>query len=219
MSTKEIIIEISSSIGYVADRLFGIKGTTEISGKGKTVVGIHGILGGWIKQGLYKYLTEHNLNGLLLDFGWQTNKIDGYVKKLSLEIQKRNVKKPILIGYSMGGLIATRYAQEYGWDKVERVITIAAPFHGTKLAQLIEWLPAGKDMLPESNFLKELRKTSPPKGKLVCISGKWDQFVDGADVLLGCERVRVSLGGHTNLQRYSDNLKPVFDKYLRGTAQ
>lgn len=217
-SVKEITYEILSLIGYVGDRLFGIHGNIETLGKGNIVIGIHGIFGGWTKQGLYKYLTEHSRQGLLLDFGWQTGKIDEYVGKLALEIKKRNIDKPTLIGYSMGSLIAVRYAQKYGWDRVEQVITIAAPFRGAKLAQLINWLPAGKDMLPDSDFLKELRKTNPPKSKLICIVGKWDQFVGQEDILPGCERVRVPLGGHTTLQRYSDNLKPVFDKYLRGTT-
>lgn len=219
VTIKEITAEFISSIGYVADRLFGIKGNTEIPGKGRVVIGIHGIFGGWTRQGLYKYLTEHNLKGLLLDFGWQTGKIDEYVERLALEIKERNIKQPILVGYSMGGLIAVRYAQKYGWDKVEKVITIAAPFRGANLAQLIGWLPAGKNMLLESDFLKELRKNKPPKGKLVCIVGKWDQFVNKADLLPGCEKISVPFGGHTTLQRYSDNLKPVFDKYLRGIAQ
>ena len=198
----------------MADRLVGIRGKTEIPGKGRVVIGIHGIFGGWTRQGLYKYLTEHNLKGLLFDFGWQTGKINKYVEKLALEIEKRNIKQPILVGYSMGGLIAVRYAQKHGWDKVEKMITIAAPFRGSKLAQLIKWLPAGKDMFPESDFLKELRKTNPPKGKLVCIVGKWDQFVNKEDLLPGCEKFSIPLGGHTTLQRYSDNLIPAFDKYL-----
>lgn len=217
-SVKEIIYEILSSIGYVGDRLFGITRITETPGKGKTIVGIHGILGGWTKQGLYKYLIEHNLKGLLLDFGWQTGAIDKYANKLASEVEKRNIKQPILVGYSMGGLIVIRYAQKYGWDKVEKVITIAAPVHGSKAAHLIGWLAAGKDMFPESNFLKELRKTKPPREKLVCISGKWDQFVGQEDVLAGCEVVHVPLGGHTTLQRHSDNLKSVLDKYLLGTV-
>ncbi len=63
-----------------------------------------------------------------------------------------------LLGYSMGGLISRYYLQRLGGlDQVEHFITISTPHHGTRTAHFV-WNEGGKQMRPNSDFLKELNR-------------------------------------------------------------
>lgn len=59
-----------------------------------------------------------------------------------------------LVGHSLGGLIARAWAQELGGaPRVQRLVTLAAPHHGTAAAHL---LPQAKDLRPGSDLLRRL---------------------------------------------------------------
>ncbi len=72
--------------------------------------------------------------------------------------QQTNCKEIILIGHSMGGLIANYYS-EYCDEAalIKRVISIAAPFHGTTISVLAAGANA-KQMLPDAIFTNDLRE-------------------------------------------------------------
>jgi pimeloyl-ACP methyl ester carboxylesterase len=63
----------------------------------------------------------------------------------------------ILIGHSMGGLVARRYRQTYAEKdgiKVRAIATLGTPLAGTPVAYLGAWIaPAPKQMLPGSSFI------------------------------------------------------------------
>jgi len=87
--------------------------------------------------------------------------------KASLSVLARQVERYVrerlaaaqafdIVGFSMGGLIARYYLQRLGGlTRVRRVITIAAPHHGTWTAYLRN-NPGARDMRPGSPFLKDL---------------------------------------------------------------
>jgi len=61
-----------------------------------------------------------------------------------------------LIGYSMGGLVCRDYVQRLnGAARVDRLITISTPHHGTRLAYLSP-RPGCREMRPASSFLNSL---------------------------------------------------------------
>ena len=63
-----------------------------------------------------------------------------------------------LVGFSMGGIIARYYVQRMGGiRRVERLITISAPHHGTYTAYAMGNCGA-RQMRPGSVFLKELNQ-------------------------------------------------------------
>ena len=60
------------------------------------------------------------------------------------------------IGFSMGGLIGRYYLQELGGRaRMANLITIATPHRGTYMAHSL-WLPAVRQMRPESEFIHNL---------------------------------------------------------------
>ena len=65
----------------------------------------------------------------------------------------------IVVGHSMGGLVARAYLARYGNARLARLVTLGSPHHGSVLAHL--GLGAnGRQMLPESDFLARLASDS-----------------------------------------------------------
>lgn len=63
-----------------------------------------------------------------------------------------------IVGFSMGGLVARYYVQRLdGLSRVQRLITISTPHHGTRMAYLGRNLGA-RQMRPASDFLKDLNR-------------------------------------------------------------
>lgn len=71
-----------------------------------------------------------------------------------------------LIGFSMGGIVSRYYVQRLGGiDRVQRLLTIASPHHGTWTAYVFE--RAGCiQMRPESTFLQDLNRDAAMLEKL-----------------------------------------------------
>ncbi len=77
-------------------------------------------------------------------------------------------ERVILIGVSLGGLLALNYVQKHGGaDKVERIVTIGSPFRGTWFAlvglPVLGLVSRGLwQTLPTSPLLRELREGGCP---------------------------------------------------------
>ncbi|MEX1019116.1 MAG: alpha/beta fold hydrolase [Litorilinea sp.] len=68
-----------------------------------------------------------------------------------------------LFGFSMGGLIARYYVQKLdGAARVEKLVTLATPNHGSWMAWLYPRLPACRQMRPGSAFLAALNRDLSP---------------------------------------------------------
>jgi len=72
----------------------------------------------------------------------------------------------VLIGHSMGGLVARAYLARRGPGRIARLVTVASPHHGTALAR---WGagPSGRQMRPGSAFLAALEASEAVAGARV----------------------------------------------------
>ncbi|MEM1055003.1 MAG: alpha/beta fold hydrolase [Bacteroidota bacterium] len=63
-----------------------------------------------------------------------------------------------VVGFSMGGLVSRLWVQRYGGAaKVNRLITLASPHNGSKVAHLVPQ-QAAREMRPGSDLLDDLRQ-------------------------------------------------------------
>ncbi len=112
------------------------------------------------------------------------------------------VNKVHLVGHSMGGMIARNYVQlRGGQDKVDHLICLGSPHHGSKLATFsID--PLGKTLLPSSNFLQKLNTAPfPDNVKMTNIYTNKDNMVlpNCSNHLAWGEAVEFDRMGHTSL--------------------
>ena len=123
-------------------------------------------------------------------------------KKIDELRHQAGVNKVHIIGHSMGGMIARNYIQlRGGSDKVERLICLGSPHHGSKLAAFT-LDPLGKLLLPGSSFLQRLNNAPPPENVTVTnIYSNKDNMVlpnNSSHLLWGTEIILDDLG-HTAL--------------------
>ena len=109
----------------------------------------------------------NNIDGVLPDdheHHFSANNIDSSVYILTEKLKHLklpNSQKIILVGHSMGGLVASKYSTLYP-DQVSHVITFSSPFHGAPLLsnnfvmRLMGSSEKYKQMKPNSEWLKTL---------------------------------------------------------------
>lgn len=80
-----------------------------------------------------------------------------------------------LVGWSQGGVNALRFALDHP-GLVERLVLIAAPFKGSWVAEFFPWVPAARDMCPDSascqlleSELRDKAMSLPPTVVLVAV--------------------------------------------------
>ncbi len=90
------------------------------------------------------------------------------VEKLKAELR---VKKLNLIGHSLGGIIIRYYLKRMdGWKNVKRAVYMATPHHGVPLARLVYFTKAGRQLMPGSDFLREIQDDPSTCRRARCLS-------------------------------------------------
>lgn len=117
----------------------------------------------------------------VFESGWQMGSIPRKSRELSELLSRHGLEEVIVVGHSMGGLIAAE-AMIRGENRIKRMIAVGVPFHGSYLAlaglvllvallsfcisdsrvsvplmMAILSIPATRQMLPGSDFLATVR--------------------------------------------------------------
>lgn len=105
--------------------------------------------------------------------------IEHFVTQLDRRIEsicaETGRERLLLVGHSMGGLVARAYLARFGSGRVRRLVTLATPHAGSKLA----FLGIGRNarqMEPTSVWLKELWRDRPDI-PMVSVRNSHDNFV------------------------------------------
>ena len=132
----------------------------------RTVVFVHGLVAN--RSGFFPLQAYLRLHGheRQLAFNYRSS---GSIERQALAL-KRAIDDGVgggridLVAHSMGGLVARCYLQLLGGARrVDRLITLGTPHHGTHAANFI---PSAfvRQLLPESPFLQHLNAQPPPEG-------------------------------------------------------
>ncbi len=124
-----------------------------------------------------------------LNYGHPFRSIHHYAQKVKEKAEQiaRETGRDdlILIGHSMGGLVAAVYATQLAPSgKVTDLITIATPFKGTIMAHL-GLGPNAREMRPNSSLLKELELSKALPFRFYQIATKTDGLVRPNSALVG----------------------------------
>ena len=105
--------------------------------------------------------------------------IDDYVEPLARRIDavlaQTGSDRLLLVGHSMGGLVARRYLQRCGSVRVARLVTLGTPHQGSQLAHIGAGENA-RQMRPHSDWLRALANPAPLLDTVVIYSPH-DNFV------------------------------------------
>jgi triacylglycerol lipase len=103
------------------------------------------------------------------------NYVDPVARRIDAVLAATGAARLILVGHSMGGLVARAYLQRYGDARVARLVTLGTPHQGSELARL-GFGANGRQMRPHSPWLQAL--ASPPAAvDTVAIYSPHDNFV------------------------------------------
>ncbi|TFW25816.1 esterase/lipase family protein [Duganella callida] len=109
--------------------------------RGLPVLLIHGYAcnsGYWLPMS--KLLCRAGISHYGIDLEPPGASIDDYAPQVQAAVQRLRAAtgsaQVIILGHSMGGLVARAYLRRYGRAHIARVITLGTPHHGTALASL-----------------------------------------------------------------------------------
>lgn len=149
-----------------------------------TVMLLHGyFVGAPSMHGLANHLEEKGFNTSCENYAFWKN-----LEKVELEVGENLDRicqkvgdKVKLIGHSEGGLVAYALGKRFP-EKVDKVISLGAPFQGTIVAYLNYFVPGAKDMALGSFYLQELQeKDFPEEVSFFSLYSLYDQVVIPAD--------------------------------------
>jgi pimeloyl-ACP methyl ester carboxylesterase len=117
----------------------------EVFGHGRPVLFLHGWLGSWrywypTMQVVAEQFRTYSFD--FLGFGESRRKtteesIRAYSQQVIRFMDELGIDRIALVGHSMGGMVAMKTALDYP-DRVQRVVTVGAPFNGHSISWLLK---------------------------------------------------------------------------------
>lgn len=86
---------------------------------------------------------------------------DGLERRVREVLRATGASQVILVGHSMGGLVARAYLRRWGRASVARVVTLGSPHYGSRLAMLA-WGRCGRQMVIGNPWLRALQDEPLP---------------------------------------------------------
>lgn len=134
------------------------------------------IHGAWCTKNSFNYIIKKILDdhyvGHIHCFEYDCNNenINSIVKRAKQQLHQINSNglPTVIVGHSLGGLIALKISQE---KNVHRTITLASPLAGLKFNRLLHAFllyhaPILKDLIPDSRFMTSLHQKSFDKNPI-----------------------------------------------------
>ena len=164
---------------------------------------------------LTKLLDAARISHATLDLAPITGDIDGYVPLVQRAAEQlcaqTGAPKLVIVGHSMGGLVARAWLRAQGTARVARVITLGTPHHGTCLASFgvgrnaAQMRRTGADGGHESAWLRALADTESAAtcALITSIYSHHDNIIapQTSSVLAGAHNIALGGVGHVALGR------------------
>ena len=101
--------------------------------------------------------------------------VDPLARRIDEVLAQTGADRLLLVGHSMGGLVARRYLQRFGNARVAKLVTLGTPHHGSQLARIGAGENA-RQMRPHGDWLRALANPAPLLDTVVIYSPH-DNFV------------------------------------------
>jgi triacylglycerol esterase/lipase EstA (alpha/beta hydrolase family) len=193
--------------------------------RGLPVLLIHGYLcnsGYW--HALSRALTQARISHAAIDLEPLGAGIDDYAPQVQAAVERlcaaTGSRQVIIVGHSMGGLVARAWLRRYGASRIARVITLGTPHEGSALAGLAPGRN-GAQMRVGSTWLRELAaaelataEANLQRGLFTSIYSVHDNMVAPQDSshYPGARNVVFGAIGHVALGRAPEIVAAVLDE-------
>src|SRR5262249_34888300 len=148
------------------------------------IVLVHGVL---VNDGMWYWVRrELSRRGMravyTINYGPPYADIERFAAQLAAKVDAvcaaTGAASVVLVGHSMGGLVARAYVRRFGAARVSRIVTIGTPHHGSTLA----WTWPGRclaQMRPGNAWLLDLNRdeSNPRPIPIVSIWSRHDSMV------------------------------------------
>jgi triacylglycerol lipase len=118
-----------------------------------------------------------------LNYCWLTSDVQSAARLLAAEVERlcerSGHERVHVVGHSLGGLVARYYVQRMGGDaRVDTLITLGTPHHGTLTAMLPLPHRMIRQLRPGSDVLAELARPAPGCGtRFIAFHSDFDQAI------------------------------------------
>jgi len=167
----------------------------------------YGCNGGYWAQ-LAQLLTRQGVSHASVDLEPVTGSIDDFAQQVEVAVQDllraSGAARVILVGHSMGGLVARAWLQRQGGGRAARIVTVGTPHHGTDLAVFGPGHNA-RQMRRGADWLAQLEASDrAQRGLITSIYSHHDNIIAPQDSchLPGARNIAVSGIGHVALGRH-----------------
>lgn len=141
----------------------------------------------------------YSINSTLLN-----GTFDQAAEELRKFIGKHKLENVVLVGISAGATTCLTYLKKhYGWQTTDIFISIGGSVKGSPLSKIIP-LPSVKELLPNSEFLKNLSALPNEKlSQIVTLSAKHDSMVPMKySTIAGADNKVIDVAGHNLLHTF-----------------
>lgn len=178
-----------------------------------TVVLVHGYCCNrgfwcWLRSGL----RSHGIQAATLNLEPPFASLDDLAaclhSRMSALSAKSGSEEVVLVGHSMGGLVARTYLRRYGPGPVTKVITLGSPHHGTDLARLGVGRNA-REMEPGSDWLHQWAEAEALSVPTISVRSACDNYVipSKSSFLANASNIVLPSLGHLSMAFSPDVLK------------
>jgi len=202
--------------------------STVVGGAEPPVLLVHGIYcnaGVWHR--MRRHLSSRGIGNLFaINLEPPLAGIDDFALALAARVEevrrRTGAGKVLLVAHSMGGLVSRAYlARLGGEERVERLVTIGSPHHGSELARLGIGRCA-RDMIPGGQWLMRLAaaEAKSPGVPVTSIFSWDDNMVAPQDSprLPGAKTIALESVGHLELLQSPEVWGPVADEIAAARA-
>ncbi len=102
------------------------------------------------------------------------------MRRLEKYLVDKNLKDCYIAAHSMGGLIAASLGHE-GNRYVRKIFSVSSPFRGTYLGAALFFIPSGRQVIPNSRYMKMHREGFLGNSKIQYIYAKADPVICPAE--------------------------------------
>lgn len=178
-----------------------------VPGERSVVLLVHGFMcNGSVWRSMRRHLTTEGFDVEVVNltpvFGPIAMTVPQLDDKIEAVCKARGIARLPVIAHSMGGLAIRAYMAIQGDARISRIVTIATPHHGTRMADLAHARNT-REMRPGSSFLAALaaKETPARRAKFTCIFSYHDNLVtpQRSAVLPDAREVAFSGIGHVCL--------------------